>query len=205
MIFHHVLDHVFSTWSHVAVLRVLQHAAQGLSGREVARLAGMSHRACLNALTDLEELGIVLRHRGGRDHVFTLNRDHTLVADGILPLLGFEREFRQRLERLLTSRLQKDVDSIILFGSVVRKEETVESDLDVCLLVSQRSQIPRVRECVHDLADEVQRRFNAGLSPVIFTRAAFLQGLRKGKSPMKEIAAEGVPISGNVMREARHA
>lgn len=205
MIFHHVLDHIFSTWSHIAVLRVLQYAAQGLSGREVARLAGMSHRACLNALTDLEELGIVLRHRGGRDHSFTLNRDHALVADGILPLLGLEREFRQRLERLLKSRLDRHVDSIILFGSVVRKEETAESDLDVCILVSHTSQISRVRQRVHDLAGNVQRRFNAGLSPVILTRAEFLHGLRKGKSPMKEIAAEGVPISGNVIRRARHA
>jgi predicted nucleotidyltransferase len=205
MIFHHILDHVFSTWSHIAVLRVLQHAAQGLSGREVARLASMTHRACLNALTDLEELGIIRRQRGGRDHLFTLNRDHILVTDGILPLLVLERDFRTRLERFLKTHLQRDVDSMILFGSVARKEETAESDMDICVLVAHRSQIPLVRKRVHDLAGTVRERFNARLSPIIYTRSAFVRDLRKGKSPMKEIAMEGIALSGTALREARHA
>lgn len=72
MVFHRVFDYVFSTWSHVAVLRALQDASQGLIGREIARLAGMNHRSCLNALTKLENLSIVLRQHGGRDHRFLL-------------------------------------------------------------------------------------------------------------------------------------
>jgi predicted nucleotidyltransferase len=205
MIFHHVLDHVFSTWSHVAILRALQHAAQGLSGREVARLAAMTHRACLNALTDLEELGIILRHRGGRDHVFTLNRNYILVADGIIPLLDLEQDFRNRLDRFLKTNLRRDVDSMILFGSVARREETAASDLDLCLLVSHTSRIPHVRQRVHDLANTVREQFNARLSPIIFTKATLLRDLKRGKSPMREIAMGGITITGTVLREARLA
>lgn len=51
MVFHRVLDVVFSTWSHTAVLRALQDSAVGVTGREIARLAGMNHRSCLKALS----------------------------------------------------------------------------------------------------------------------------------------------------------
>jgi len=39
MRFHHVLDEVLAAWSHIAILRVLQDVAQGLTGREIARQA----------------------------------------------------------------------------------------------------------------------------------------------------------------------
>jgi len=47
MIIHRPLDHIFSARSQVAVLRVLLDSAHGLTGREVARQAGMNHQSCI--------------------------------------------------------------------------------------------------------------------------------------------------------------
>ena len=124
MVFHHVWDRVFSTWSHVAVLRALQDSAQGSTGREIARLSGMNHRSCLQALTELEEIFLIRRARGGRDHIFTLNREHLLVEEVILPMLALERGFSRSLFTYLSKRLRKHARSIIVFGSVTRNEET---------------------------------------------------------------------------------
>ncbi|MCL4510125.1 MAG: hypothetical protein M1470_03535 [Bacteroidetes bacterium] len=55
-----------SPWSHIAVLRVLQDSQQGLTGRKIARLSGMNHRACLNALTELELLSVIRCQREGK-------------------------------------------------------------------------------------------------------------------------------------------
>ena len=64
MLFHRPLDEALAAWSHLAVLRALQDAALGMTGRELARQAGLSHRACHNALNRLERLHLVQRQRG---------------------------------------------------------------------------------------------------------------------------------------------
>ncbi|MGA2623864.1 MAG: helix-turn-helix domain-containing protein [Bacteroidota bacterium] len=86
MIMHRVLDEVLRSWSHVAVLRALMDTSTGFTGNEVARVSGMQPRSALKALSSLEELGIVRRQRGGRDHLFTLNREHFLVREALLPI-----------------------------------------------------------------------------------------------------------------------
>jgi predicted nucleotidyltransferase len=201
MVFHRVLDHIFSTWSHIAVLRVLQDAARGLTGREIARLSSMSHRSCLKALTSLEDLHVLARQRGGRDHLFSLNRNHVLVSDAILPMLEVERRFLGQLEEYLKEHLRRRAVTVILFGSVVRRQETAHSDLDVCLLIRAPAEKDTVREHVHSLAPVVQQRFGARLSPLIFTAAEFARGAKSKKSPMKEIVNEGKVIAGKSLRE----
>lgn len=201
MIFHRVLDQVFSTWSHIAVLRVLQDTAHGLTGREIARLSSMSHRSCLKALTNLEDLHLLIRQRGGRDHLFVLNRDHVLVSEAILPLLEFERRFLLHVEEYLKKRLQRKTMSVILFGSVARKQEDTRSDLDLCVVVRAESEKAAVQEQIHVLAPSVQQRFGARISPIIFTAAEFARGVKLKKSPMHEIAKEGKVIAGKSLRD----
>jgi predicted nucleotidyltransferase len=200
MIFHRVFDHVFSTWSRIAVLRVLQDTAHPLTGREVARVAGMSHRSCLNALTALEDLHLITRQRGGRDHLFALNRDHVLVTGAILPLLEQERKFLGDLIGFIKPKLAKVTESVILFGSVARKDEAVASDVDVCLVVQTNKGKKRAQEIVHALAPECQRRYGAHLAPLIFTDAEFKRNNRLKKSPVPEIVRDGQVITGCPIR-----
>ena len=53
-------------------LRALIDTNSGFTGNEVARVSGMNPRSAFKALTSLENLGIVNRQIGGRDHIFTL-------------------------------------------------------------------------------------------------------------------------------------
>lgn len=170
MIIHRPLDHIFSARSQVAVLRVLLDSAHGLTGREVARQAGMNHQSCIEALTRLEALGLLRRQRGGRAHLFTINRDHELIAKGIVPLLRLEREFGERLKDLLRRKLQGLVLSGAIFGSVARREEAPESDLDVCLVVASSKAKEVAHARVQALAPVIWQRFGARLAPVILTR-----------------------------------
>lgn len=201
MVFHEVLDRVFSTWSHIAALRVLQDSAVGMTGREISRFAGMSHRSCLKALSELEEIAIVNRLIGGRDHRFSLNREHILVTEGILPLLNLERKLLQEVSELLRKRLARYVQGIILFGSVVRKTETTQSDLDVCLLIGKEREREAISSRVNTIAPQFRKRFGAGLSPFIIPVSDFRQRARAQKPPMSEIIKEGVVIAGKTIRE----
>jgi predicted nucleotidyltransferase len=200
MVFHQVWDHVFSTWSHVAVLRALMDSAQGATGRELARQSGMNHRACLQALTELEALSIIHRVRGGRDHFFTLNRDHVLVEQGILPLLSVERSFSRSVFTYLADRLAKRVRSLIVFGSVARKEELPSSDLDLCLVVRNENEIAAAEAAAHAIAPEVLNRFGAKLAPLVLTQKEFIRRTKRKIPPVQDIVNEGVVIGGLSMK-----
>jgi len=201
MVFHNVLDQVFSTWSHIAVLRVLQDAAKGLTGREIARLAKMSHRSCLKALTTLEGLSIVNRHRGGRDHTFALNREHLLVQEGIIPLLKLEQRFLDSLVQLLKKKVGSIVVSQILFGSVARKEEDALSDFDICFVVKRKAEKERVDALLDGLSPIVKSKFGARLSPLTLSISEFATRATRDKPPVCNIVRDGVVLSGKSLRD----
>jgi predicted nucleotidyltransferase len=201
MVFHRVLDVVFSTWSHIAVLRVLQDSAVGMTGREIARLAGMNHRSCLRALTTLEEIAVVNRQMGGRDHLFSLNREHLLVAEGVLPLLRLERSFLDRVSDHLKKKMGRAAQSMILFGSVARKAETTHSDLDVCFVLRNGQERETVLEGIDGMSQTIRRRFGASLSPFIITASDFRRRAKLKKPPVDNVLKDGVVIAGKSMRE----
>lgn len=194
MVIHRALDEVFRSWSHVAVLRALLDTSTGCSGNEVARVAGMHPRSALKALTSLEELGIVHRQRGGRDHLFTLNREHYLVRDAILSLYHSERQFPEVLTTTLAAILGKPVISAVVFGSVAKKEESAQSDFDLCCIVRTEAQKEVAREMLDCEAPSLYQRFGVKIAPVYFT----LEELRKKSksSLVKDILKQGKLITG---------
>jgi len=196
MVVHYPLNELLLSWTHIAALRPLQPAKQGLTGREVARLAGLHHRTCLKALTALEALSVVRRQRGGRDHLFSLNREHVLVQSILLPALNAERDFHKNLFALIAKTCRKYCLSIVVFGSVARREETVESDLDICLLVETSNEGTIAQDRLNEIAPQVHHLFGAKLAPLVVTRNEFIRKAKKGQSPVKDIVKEGIVIEG---------
>ncbi len=198
MVIHRALDEVFRSWSHVAVLRALLDTTSGCTGNEVGRISGMQPRSALKALTSLEQLGIVRRQRGGRDHIFTLNRDHFLVRDAILSLYHSERQFPEVLFTMLAAGLKSPVVSAVVFGSVAKREESPLSDLDLCCIVKTEKQKNAVREKLDGEAGSLNRKFGVRVSLLLFT----VEELRaKSKSRLvKDIVDHGRLIVGKDLK-----
>ncbi len=196
MIIHRPLDHILSARSQIAVLRVLLDSAHGLTGREIARQAGMNHQACIEALSRLEALGLLRRQRVGRAHLFTLNREHELIARGIVPLLQFERRFEDRLKDVLRRHFQDVALSGAIFGSVARREEVPESYLDICLVVSSPQAKEKAHARVQEVAAIIWKRFGARLSPIILTRDEFRRRNAKRDPLVRTLLREAQPFLG---------
>jgi len=200
MIINNVLDEVFSTWSNIAVLRVLNRVKIGLSGREIAKQAGMSAPSCLKALSTLENLNIVLHLRGGRDHFFSLNRDHFIAEKIITPLLAQERKFKELLLEEIVKELDKISVSIFLFGSVVRKEESIKSDLDICI-VYQTPALKRKTEIkIAKLGSLLHTRFGVSIAPFYISEREFIKKIKLKKSPVVNILQEGKLLFGKTFK-----
>jgi len=201
MLFHRVLDETLAAWSHLAVLRALQDAAQGMSGRELARQAGLSHQACDRAVSRLEKLHILQRQRSGRAHFFTLNHNHRLVTEALLPLLAAERRFFPEFCKVIRKRFRKSTLAVILFGSVARKQENSSSDVDLCLIVRRAQDKSSVEVAAHQAGPVFFRLFGAKLAPILFTAGEFRKKARQNLPPVADILKDGVVISGQSLRE----
>jgi predicted nucleotidyltransferase len=199
MVIHRAFDEVLRSWSHVAVLRTLLDSNVGISGNEVARVSGMHPLSALKALSSLEELGIVHRQRGGRDHLFTLNREHFLVSEGLLPLYRAEIAFLSSIEESLSVALGGKVFTALLFGSAVKGEETPQSDLDLLCIAKSENSIDLVRQILASEAPSLYKRFGIKLAPVFFTREEFKK--KAGSRFVKGILKEGKVIVGRSPQE----
>jgi hypothetical protein len=201
MRFDYILDEVFSTWSHISTLRILMDAPRPLSGREIARLSHMNHRSCLQALTRLEHIGFVNRDRGGRDHLFRVNREHRLWAEGILPMLEIERRHLGRLAKRLRKELSYVAESVIVFGNSVMKRESHDTSVDLCLIINNRLTEHEIRSHLNTVTPIAWKRYGAKLQTVIFTESDFVRRAKRGHGSVQTILNEGQVISGKTFRE----
>lgn len=200
MVVNRVLDEIFSRWSNVAVLRALNKYAIGISGREVARIAGISAKNCFIALNDLEDLGIVTRVRGGRDHLFSLNRNHFIVIQGIIPLFEIETKFLESILSEVKKKLKGKIVSAYLFGSVARGEDNIQSDLDLCLIYNNQNNKTSIENVFFELSLELQKKYFIQAVPFLITEENFIRRARSNKPPVNEIIKEGKLIFGKSIK-----
>jgi predicted nucleotidyltransferase len=196
MIVNNILDEIFSRWSNVAVLRALNKFAVGISGREVSREAGIAVKNCFAALDDLENIGIVTRIRGGRDHIFTLNRNHFLVKEGVVPFFEIEGKFVEAIFNDIRKKLKSKCHSVYVFGSVARKQEKVGSDLDLCIIYDKDNQRKLLEEVVSEMNAELHKKYFVNAAPFLITVSEFIKRAKSKKPPVNQILNEGILILG---------
>ncbi|WP_185021597.1 nucleotidyltransferase domain-containing protein [Curtobacterium sp. PhB130] len=114
-------------------IRVLARTDSGMTGRQVARVAGVaSHTGIKRALDKLELAGLVVVERGLQHSSYRANRSHVLW-----PAIELALEARQELERRivhLVDRSDVGVISVSVFGSVARGDSTAASDVDLVVV-----------------------------------------------------------------------
>ncbi len=194
MIINNILNYIFTSTANISVLRILNERVAGISGRETARLAGINLRSAQIALTNLENLKVVKRQVGGREHLFTLNRDHFLTNEIISNLFSAEQKFKTSLYKNISVKLKDITDSVILFGSVARKEENIESDLDICIVYSKKKNV--IEKINNKLRDDISDKYGVTLAPFYITKKEFKERAKKNKAPINKILKEGKVLSG---------
>ena len=199
MIIHKIADSLFSSQGTVKVLRVLKNNVIGLTGRQIAINAGITHQTAHNILASLESLKIVSRTIGGTSHIFILNRNNYLVKRIIEPLYDSEEEFQNSIFSIIKKHLSKHSVSLIVFGSVARNEETALSDLDLCVVLHKGKTI--LENKVNSLRDLLYREYGITLASFYITENEFVKRAKSGKPPVTEIIKEGKVLYGKSIRE----
>jgi predicted nucleotidyltransferase len=194
MVINKILEPIFSTPSNISILRVLNERMVGISGRESSRLSGLSLRTAQKSLSNLNKLGIVEKHIGNKEHVYKLNRKNFISKKIISLLLEFEKQFKIQIINLIKKHLQEPAVSVFIFGSVARGEESVKSDLDICIVYAKN--ISLIKEKVSFLGKELNKKFSINLAPFYISVNEFKKRIKLNKPPVNNIIKEGILVSG---------
>jgi predicted nucleotidyltransferase len=193
--FRQPLDPVFAAQSHLAVCRALRDTAEGMSGRQVARQAGINHQTCAVALGRLEELGVVRRQGSGQSQLFQLSRENLLVRDLLIPLLRKEREVFPRVVRRVGELAAGRCVRALVFGSVARGEERRESDLDLLLIADGPRGQASTRQAANDLRTVMAKEWGLRVNAIVLTQRA-VEVRRQRRDPLiANILREGIEIA----------
>jgi predicted nucleotidyltransferase len=195
------LDDLLGTTTKVRLLRALVPLNRPVSGREAARLAGVSHIA-LRALEELGSAGILNQGEATGQHLFTFNRRHHL-APVIEHLFDHERHYTSTIFARLGEAIEAadSVESAMIFGSSARGEAGPGSDLDVLVVVKGQKAREGVHSALVDLAPGLSTEFGVRLSPIVITLEQFRQQNKENDPFISEIQRDGRHLMGRTLEE----
>jgi len=187
--FHGLLEGLFGSPVRTKVFALfVRFPTKPFSGREVARLCGLSSMAAWHAIKAFEAEGLVHRARVGSSDVLTLNPKHFLAKKpgflAHLDALALGELKKVLLDSLPTDRMVR----MYLYGSVARKEERPTSDVDVLVIVRRAKDKEAVTVASGNAALKVIDLFGNALSVVAFTEDEF----KKDLDLFKEVKKDGV-------------
>jgi predicted nucleotidyltransferase len=196
-----VLDDILGSRAKLGVLRVL-FTQDGLSGREVARRAGLSPRAASLALAQLAGLGILQREPLGGTHRFTVSRQRHLVRAALSGLFQEERSLADVMGRRIMQAVgRRGCVSVAVFGSYARGDAGPQSDLDVLVLLADSRRVREVKDALQSGAAEFYDLFGLHLAPYVIGAAEFAGRLKAGDKLMRSLVREARVVSGQPLSE----
>lgn len=179
-----------------AVLRALNGTTQALTGRDVARLSSVSQNGAHKVLVHLVDHGLVHAEPAGRAVLYTLNRQHLLVAP-LLAMLTATQELTVRLATEVTHWPLPAVH-VSLFGSAARGDGGVTSDIDLLVVRPDDTDIDDAlwRQQPERLAAAVHSWTGNRLSWLELSHSEFVGAAAGGEAIVDEWRRDAVPLAG---------
>jgi predicted nucleotidyltransferase len=200
MIFHNTLEEMFSSKVKIAVMKLMcLNPERKYSGREMVRLLNISASRVLEVLELFRRNAVVNRDTVGRASQWGLNKE-SIVVEEVSSLINVERKIYMKLKSKIYETLirEKSIQKVVLYGSVARKKEKPESDIDVFILVTTKKDKELVAELVSKLNKYLLPRYGNVISESIYSEREW-KDMEKTKL-FKKIESEGEII---LIREKR--
>lgn len=152
-----------------AVLDVLTRVQRGMTIRQLADRAGVSHPQASRHVADLERLGIVRREHVGRSHVITLT--DTLAAGLLRDLTGLRQDVIRMMQRTATTVEPQPV-AMTVFGSFARGDDDADSDIDVLVVVEDAMPEGAIDESLASWCGQVSELTGNPVAEIVVTRSS---------------------------------
>ena len=139
--------------------------------RGLAEEAKVSPNETALIIHDFENFGIIKIQPVGRAYQLELNKKSYILNKVIEPIIEAEKNTFAELLVLLKKYLDtKKIISAAIFGSVVKGQEKIDSDIDLLIISNDHD---HAITQISQVSEQVFSTFHGNLSPIIFTEKEF--------------------------------
>ncbi len=186
------LNKILNSEIKVRVLRILCQASSEMSGRQMAKMAGVTPKTAHEVLQDLLREGVLTMRAVGKTHLFRLNEERAIVHEVLKPLFSLEKTLGERLfdvirRTIKKSALKDDILSVALFGSVHAKTELATSDVDLFVIVKTSELKKKTETLFSDIDQQLSSQWGNLISPYINSITEFRTNAKKKTGPVPHI------------------
>lgn len=189
------LDDILDTKSKVKIIRLFVSRTEDFmaSGREIAKLIGLTPPAAHAALKELYNQDILKREIIGMQHIYKINPLNRIVKDILQPAFQKELSTKGDISNYLQKKvkdykIQPLITSLMLYGSIARGETHGESDCDIAVVVKDAPSKKKVEGLfINKISTEFSEYFGVHLHPYVKTYNEFMRRLKKRLSPVPKL------------------
>ena len=160
---------------------------------------------CNRSLQELSQHGLVKMRKVGRSILYSLNKEHILVDEILVPLFKKEERLFLSLTKTILSPLSgpKPI-SILLFGSQTdEKRARPDSDFDILCVIPDDTNLKIFKSEISRSDAHIERKFGNSLSLLIMKRSEFLKRKSKGDPLLVAIQEQHRLLFGKHFREIK--
>ena len=205
---HNPLDTILNNEIKVKLLRFLCKTGGEWSGRRLAQEIKASPAACHKALSDLQKERILKFKSSGRSYLYSLDEDNLIIKNLLKPLYKKEEGIPAMLANITTqlpSSVKERVVSSAIFGSISRKKERPDSDVDLCVIVKEKGDKKILEEHLEKINAKLMKQYGNILSPYIQTEQEFRSKFKRGLPLLRNLIRDHTLITGKPLTSILHA
>ncbi len=178
------LDKILNNEVKIRALRVLCQNMAEMSGRQMAKMVGVTPKTAHEILQDLLREGVLVMRPVGKTHLFRLNEERSIVHEVLKPLFLFEKTLSERLFDIIRvaikkSALKDNILSVALFGSIHAKTERPTSDIDLLVVVKTSELKNKVEKLFSDIDQQLSSQWGNLISPYVNSLNEFKSNSKK--------------------------
>ncbi|MFB6209292.1 MAG: nucleotidyltransferase domain-containing protein [Candidatus Nanohaloarchaea archaeon] len=186
-------------------LEVLQYLVnnkeRNFSINEIAENVDTSYKTVQVFIDVLEEFGFIESEKHGRTRIVSVNQNSPFLE--VFERLGKidSQPFREVAEDFaeeITGRYPKEIESVILFGSVARGLPVSGSDIDILILVKDKDAVEEVNDEAWSLRDKYLDKEGLPINIITQTVEEFKRNLRNEQPLESRIKQEGEALKGEI-------
>ena len=177
------LSNILNSRVKIECLRHLCRYPTELNGRELSRFLKITPKSIHKAMGALVDEGVVNFKSHGNSFGYSINKEKWVAKRLLLPLFQNEKTFLETIIQNIKQEIEllpfkKSILSVVLFGSVQRKEDNCRSDFDILVLVDKEENVSMAEEEIGKAGSKLTKSYGITVEPYVKS----LSSLKKDKS-----------------------
>jgi len=194
MKFHISLLDILNSEIKLKIIKFLLTHKAFMSEREIASILKISHMSVNRKMQELADINFVNFITVGKAHLWKVNRksySFKVISSLIKVISGINEPIEDLKSTILKNLPKTLIEKVILFGSVAKGKEHVNSDIDIFILIKDMKSKKEIESSIYELSKICFELYGNRLAPYILTNNEMKK--KKNSQIISEID-EGIKI-----------